>query len=383
MRIIVDKDVFRAGEYFGTLGEVVKIDGRKLTPALMRDADVLIVRSITRIDANLLRGSAVRFVGSVTSGIDHIDLDYLRDHAIGFGCAAGSNARAVAEYVLSSLLVLMEQRDIDIHDKTAMIIGCGHVGSLVREFLQTLGLYCLVNDPPLRDAGTGLHTSELKVIGEADIISLHVPLTKDGNYPTWHLIDAGLLDQLHPDSVLINTSRGGVVDETGALALLKRKPRAGMVMDVWQNEPDIDVELLKQVAVGTAHIAGYSLDAKWRAVEMVYQQLCTYLQQPAPAAGMNSLGRLPPVEITIAAGVTDADAIQMSVLTSYDVRTDSSALRQIIGMQPSQRAGYFDELRSQYRGRREFSSIRVTVPEGRPELVVKLQRLGFQTKLQT
>ena len=383
MRIVVDKDIFRAEEYFGRLGEVIKTDGRQLTPALVRHADVLIVRSITRIDANLLRGSAVRFVGSATSGIDHIDMDYLRDHGIGFGCAAGSNARAVAEYVLSSMLVLMEQRDFDLHGKTALIIGCGHVGSMVRDFLQTLGLRCLVNDPPLRDAVTGLHTSELKAIGEADIISLHVPLTKGGQYPTWHLIDAGLLDQLQPDSVLINTARGGVVDETGALAFLKRKPRAGMVLDVWQNEPDIDVGLLSQVAIGTAHIAGHSLDAKWRAVDIVYQQLCTYLQQPVPAAGMDSLGSLPPIEITIAAGVTDLDAIQMSVLTSYDVRTDSSALRQMIGMQPSQRASYFDELRSQYRGRREFGSVRVALPVSRSELSVKLQRLGFQTKWQT
>src|SRR3990172_6537793 len=129
MKIVVDNDIYFAEEYFATLGDVVKVDGRRITAARVKQADILIVRSITTVDENLLRGSTVRFVGSVTSGTDHIDQAYLQNNGIGFGCAAGSNARAVAEYVLSSLLVLMEQREFDITGKTAAIIGCGHTGA--------------------------------------------------------------------------------------------------------------------------------------------------------------------------------------------------------------------------------------------------------------
>jgi erythronate-4-phosphate dehydrogenase len=384
MQIVVDKDIYGVGQYFGTLGEVVKVDGRNLGYADVRHADMLIVRSITTVDARLLRGSRVRFVGSVTSGTDHIDFDFLRDHGIGFASAPGCNARAVAEYVLSSLMVLTEQRDSDITGRTAAIVGCGHVGSLVREFLQVLGLRVLVNDPPLRDAGDARHTTELESIGEADIISLHVPLTHTGPYPTRLLVDDTFLQRLRPDVIFINTSRGGVVDENAALDFLNFHEHAGMILDVWQDEPDINPELLRRVAIGTAHIAGHTLDSRIRAVEMVYREACSSLQKtPVPSAGAEHDIDYQAAEIPIAGGTGDLDAVRMAVLTSYDVRTDSGALRKILDLEPGRRCRYFDELRSGYRIRREFSSLRVSLPSAAGALAEKLGRLGFGVTVQT
>ena len=379
MKIVVDNDIYFAEEYFATLGDVVKVDGRRITAARVKQADILIVRSITTVDENLLRGSTVRFVGSVTSGTDHIDQAYLQNNGIGFGCAAGSNARAVAEYVLSSLLVLMEQREFDITSKTAAIVGCGHTGSLVSGFLRSLGIRCLANDPPLRDTAGGQNYCELEEVVDADIISLHVPLVKTGVYPTWRMIDAAFLQRLPEDVILINTSRGGVVDETALLAFLDQHPHASVVLDVWNGEPGIDCELLQRTTIGTAHIAGHSLDAKLRAVDMVYKQVCSYYHKPYAATTMDSFRNLDPTGIAISADVTELDAIRVAVLTSYDVRTDASALRQILGLEQGQRAGFFDDLRSQYRTRREFSALQIKLPAHSMCLAGKLNQLGFHT----
>ncbi|MBF8268698.1 MAG: Erythronate-4-phosphate dehydrogenase [Gammaproteobacteria bacterium] len=382
MQIVVDKDIFFAEKYFASLGDVIKVDGRSITAALVKQADILIVRSITNVTESLLRGSAVRFVGSVTSGTDHIDQACLQKNGIGFGCAAGSNARAVAEYVLSSLMVLMEQREFDLISKTVAIIGCGHTGSLLRGFLHSLGVRCLVNDPPLRDATGGQDYCELNEVFDADIISVHVPLVKTGAYPTWRMIDAAFLQRLREDVILINTSRGDVIDENALLPFLDLYQQASVVLDVWNGEPDIDSELMQKATIATAHIAGHTLDAKLKAVAMVYKQACSYFQQPCAATSMDNFRNLEPVEIALTAEVAELDAIQMAVLTSYDVRTDASALRQILSLEPGQRARFFDDLRSQYRTRREFSALRIKLPAECQRLAGKLNHLGFPTSLQ-
>ena len=381
MQIVVDKDIYFAAEYLAALGEVVKADGRLITPVMVKQADILVVRSVSTVDESLLRGSRVRFVGSVTSGTDHIDLSYLDKNGIGFGCAAGSNARAVAEYVLSSFMVLMEQHSFDLRDKTVAIIGCGHIGSLVRGFLKILGVRCLVNDPPLHDAGVKQNYCDLEDLYAADIITLHVPLVKTGPYPTWRLIDSKFLRRLKSDAILINTSRGGVIDEAALLAFLEQNRQADVVLDVWNGEPDINSELLRRAGIGTAHIAGYSLDSKLRAMDMVYKQACSYLHKPYHASHLDRFRNLEPAEIRISADVPELDAIQMAVLTSYDVRTDAGALRQVLDLEPGQSAGFFDDLRSNYRTRGEFSALDVTLPAGCQMLAGKLQQLGFQTSV--
>jgi erythronate-4-phosphate dehydrogenase len=377
MRIVADKDILRVEDCFSALGAVETIGGRFINAAAVKHADVLIVRSITTVDETLLHGSRVRYVGSVTSGTDHVDLDYLGKNRIGFGAAPGSNARAVAEYVLSALFALRDQREFDLEKKTVAIIGCGHTGSQVQRFLQTIGLECRVNDPPLKDAGNNKYC-DLNELFDADVITVHVPLTTAGKYPTRLLIDSEFLKRLRPDTVLINTSRGGVVEENALLAFLQRNPRAGAVLDVWEGEPFINTDLLARVLIGTPHIAGHTLDARLRAVAAVCRQACAFFGRNWDANSV-TIPDTGVSEISIADRCTEMDAIQMSVLTSYDARADCGALRQIIGLGRERRGKFFDALRIQTRSRREFSATRVNLPGGSERLAGRLEQLGFCT----
>jgi len=378
MKIITDKDIPLIEEYFSAAAEVIKLDGRRITAEDVKQADALIVRSITTVDKNLLHGSNVSYVATVTSGTDHIDIDYLNGNGIGFCNTAGSNARSVAEYVISSLCVLMDQYGLDLEGKTAAIIGCGHIGSLVDRFFRIIGLQCQINDPPLRDATGSDRYCDIEDVYAADIITLHVPLEKDGKYPTWRMIDSAFLRRLKKDVILVNTSRGDVIDETALLEFLAGNCNAKTVLDVWCGEPVINMDLLSYVNIGTAHIAGYSMDSKYRAVDNVCRQVAEYFNIHHNTDFMiRTLGG-DISGITISASLAVRDAIQMAVLASYDVRTDSSALRQVLEVEPGRSAEYFDELRSQYRIRREFDSLQVNLSPPSALLANKLAELGFR-----
>ena len=381
MKIVADKDIPLIEEYFSAAGEVVKLDGRHFTAEAVKQADVLIVRSITPVDKNLLHGSKVRYVATITSGTDHIDLSYLNQHGIGFSNAAGSNARSVAEYVLSSVCVLADQFDIDLTGKTAAIIGCGHIGSLAERFLRDLGLRCLVYDPPLRDIEGGDRYCELEDVYAADLITLHVPLERGGNYPTWRMLDAEFLGRLKKDVILINTSRGDVIDEQALSAYLSGNDAARLVLDVWHGEPDIDPELLGRADIGTAHIAGYSMDSKYRAVDCACRQVCEYFNIEHNVDLMKSFLGAGVSEISLTDTPAIVDAIRMAVLASYDVRTDASALRQVLELEPGRRGAYFDELRSDYRIRREFDSLQVNLSPASEPLAEKLVDFGFRVSV--
>lgn len=381
MKIVADKDIPLVEEYLSAAGEVIKLEGRKINAGAVREADALIIRSITNVDENLLHGSNVRYVATITSGTDHIDTGYLDQNGIGFCNAAGSNARSVAEYVLSSVCVLTDQYRVDLADKSAAIIGCGHIGSLVDSFFKTLGLECYLYDPPLKDATGTDRYCEVDVIYSADILTLHVPLERDGKYPTWRMLDSAFLERLKKDVILINTSRGEVIDETALSAFLSENSRARAVLDVWTGEPEINMELLTRVDIGTAHIAGYSMDSKIRAVDVACRQVCEYFNIEQGPDFMDRLPGADVPEIALAGSPSTEDAIRMAVLASYDVRTDSSALRQILELEPEQRGEYFDELRSHYRTRREFDSLQVKLPSGSVKLAKKLADLGFSVTL--
>lgn len=381
MKIVVDKDIPFVEEFFSTLGEVEKLDGRRITNDALTRADVLIVRSITPVNEKLLANSGVGFVGTVTSGTEHVDLNYLEAHGIGFAGAPGCNARAVAEYVLSSLFVLMDQDGIELNCRTAGIIGCGHAGSQVRDFLQTLGVECLVNDPPLQEQSDKGGFCEMADIFSADIITLHVPLVMDGIFPTFKMVDTKFLSQLKRDVILINSSRGDVIDENALLEFIAEDKPAGVVLDVWQNEPYINTELLSRVDIGTPHIAGYSTDARIRATRTVFCQVCEYFNSRHDSESMKTLfdseiSKLPVLEFD-----DDNDAIQMSVLASYDVRTDSCALSRMLELNEQEQGTYFDELRSDYRNRREFPAMCVNLPAGSFLLAMKLEKLGFKVMI--
>lgn len=381
MKIIADRQIPYVQQVFSDLGDIILCDGREITSRRLRNADVLLIRSVTRVNADLLSGSRIRFVASATSGIDHVDLEHLEQLQIGFAFAPGSNARSVVEYVLSSLFVLASQENILLRDKVIGIIGCGQIGSRLLESLGAIGIKCLVNDPPLRDKTGDCIYRDLKDIMTADIITLHVPLTDRGPYPTRRLVDENFLLKMNPRGILINTSRGGVINETSLKQFILSHNDFSVVLDVWENEPDIDYELLASIDIGTPHIAGYSTDSKMRATEMIYHQVSRFFNldlERQPSVKLSDVGRQ---ELNLADDVNNEDAIQSAVLYHYDIRSDSAALRRMLDISKDQSACYFDELRRNYPVRREFPATTINISSNKHELAQKLVRLGFKVNL--
>ncbi|TGO02165.1 hypothetical protein PN36_29400 [Candidatus Thiomargarita nelsonii] len=375
MEIVADENIPFVSTVFANLGEVRTLIGRQINRADLGDAEVLLVRSVTQVDENLLAGSAVRFVGTATIGLDHIDLDYLSKKNIAFASAQGSNATSAAEYVISALLIIAERQGFQLHEKTVGIIGCGNVGSRVLKKLKALGVECIIHDPPLqektdnRDNRDNRDYVDLNAVLCADIITLHVPLTKGGRYPTEHLINADFLSKLQDDVILVNTSRGGVVDER---ALLERqRPTMTTILDVWKNEPNINQLLLQRATLGTPHIAGYSFDGKVRGTEMLYAAVCDYFQQ-TPQAQI-TLPAPPLRRLTFSHTIDDQVAIQSAVMACYDVRRDDAALRR----SALDASAYFDNLRKNYPRRREFSCVEIELPAEKSALAAQLRGLGF------
>lgn len=389
MKIIADQQIPHL-QAFSKFGDITVYNGREITAEKVHDADVLLVRSVTSVNASLLEGSQVKFVATVTSGKDHIDEDYLQSKNIGFAHAKGSNARSVAEYTLSSLFVLADQHGFNLTDKTVGVIGCGEVGSRVVDMLETIGVRCLMNDPPLKDEhgrdasendpSAGEKYCDLKALFSADIITLHVPLTEDGHYPTQKLVDADFLAKLNDDVILINTARGGVIDETALKNHQACHEDMKVVLDTWEDEPEIDFELLTQVDISTPHIAGYSTDGKIRATQMIFESMCTFSNLAAKWQATSVLPCANSLEISESAELNDEEAIQMAILASYDVRSDSISLRGLSGVGVEQRSHYFDELRKNYPMRREFPAKVVYLPESRKILAEKLKSLGFNAQ---
>lgn len=379
VKIVADRGVPFAQHFLGGLGEFVLVDGRGMDARMLRDADILVTRTVTRVDERLLRGSRVRFVASPTSGVDHVDLGFLSRAGIEFAHAHGCNARSVAEYVVSALCALAESRGLELPGLRAGVIGCGAVGSMVVRFLEALGIACLRNDPPLCAAAAGDY-HELAELHDADVLTLHVPLTGSGPYPTRGLLGESLLSALKPDVVIINTSRGEVVDEGALRRFLDRNRDASAVLDVWSGEPGIDPRLHALVKIGTPHIAGYSADARLRATQAISNAIRAYLGRDPGEVALPSLPPPAIAEIPIASGAGDREAVQLAVLASYDVRSDAAQLRRIGDLDEGERAAYFSALRECYPMRREFPAHSVVVPAHMTSCGGMLSALGFAVR---
>lgn len=375
MQIVADENIPLVNEAFTNLGIVRTVVGRDLNRTDLGEAEILLVRSVTQINQKLLSGSAVRFVGTATIGLDHIDLDYLQRQNIGFASAQGSNATAVAEYVMSGLLIIAERQGFQLQNKTVGIIGCGNVGSRVLNKLEALGVECVIYDPPLQEKIGNSKMSSLDSVLSADIITLHIPLSTTGRYPTYHLVNADFLAKLRDDVILVNTSRGAVVDETALLEKLSAHPLMTVILDVWNNEPHINLSLLQRTALCTSHIAGYSLDGKVRGTEMLYAAVCDYFQHSPSWQAHHDLPSPPLTGLSFAKTVDDNTAIYTAVMACYDMRRDDAALRRL--NQAVNQGMYFDNLRKHYPIRREFACIKIEVPQEKLILATRLRELGF------
>lgn len=374
MKILFDENMPYAKEFFSELAgndtELIPFSGRDLSPEQVRDADVLLVRSITQVDAALLnKNQQLIFVGTATIGTDHIDQTYLAKRDITFHSAPGCNAVSVAEYVISALVILAERYLIDLTKLSVGIVGGGNTGSRLSEKLSALGIRYKICDPLL--AGDTNDTREFVSLEEAlecDVISLHVPKVIDGEYPTYHLLDETRLNNLKNEQILISACRGEVIDNHALLALKKSGHGLKLVLDVWEGEPDVLTPLIDYTDIATAHIAGYSLEGKARGTEMLYQALCQHINIE-PVCQLKIF--LPKASISCVELNQEFDEIVLNQLVKmvYDVRRDDAIFRQQLSSQG------FDALRKNYPIRREFSAVQVTLSFNASSGVP--HRLGF------
>jgi erythronate-4-phosphate dehydrogenase len=374
MRIVVDEAIAFWSEAFASVGEVRPIRGSRIGPGDVRDADALIVRTVTRVDRALLEGSSIRFVGTATIGTDHIDIPYLQSQGITHVNAAGCNANAVSEYVTAALHLLAARRGWDLRSRTLGVVGVGHVGSRVVRKAEALGMPVLLCDPPLRDLTGDAKYLELGEVLEADIVTFHVPLTKSGPCPTRHMAGALLFGKLGPSRILINTSRGPVCDGAAMKDALRAGALGGAVLDVWEGEPRLDYELVEKVEIASPHVAGYSMDGKIRATEMMVEALCRFAG--LEAAWDSSTFHHATRELSI--GSPDAHgAVAESVRKAYDISVDDESVRRLATLPAEQAASAFEKLRTGYSYRPEFHHFRVSLAPGAAGAAPTLRALGF------
>ncbi len=374
LRILADENIPLVRDAFGGLGVVGLLPGHRITPEAVREADVLLVRSVTRVDAALVAGSPLRFVGSATIGTDHVDRAALRARSIAFAHAPGSNAESVVEYVLAALLRLAASRGEALRGKTIGVVGCGNIGGRLAERLTAFGARVLKNDPPLAEhaAQTGTphdFVSLAAVLAEADVVTLHVPLTREGAHPTHHLFDKTTLDRLKPGAWLLNTARGAVVANAALSEALRQRRLAAAVLDVWEHEPTPDPALLRRVDLATPHIAGYSYDGKMQGAIMLYHALIrqldlqsTWDDTAALAPGPDDHLALTPPE----AALPETAWLDALARRLYDLPADDARLRGLLDRPSEEHAAFFSGLRKQYPRRRAFrlhTLARRAVPE--------------------
>lgn len=348
-----------------------------MTAMTIRTADILIVRSITRVDDLLIGKSRVKYIATASTGYDHIDTKYLRERGIRFFAAGGCNANAAAEYVLAAIAFLCSKNSLQFDELTVGIIGSGKIGSRLKRKLSVLGMNVLLNDPPLKDAtGDETYLSLETVLRQSDIVTLHVPLTTEGRYPTLGMVNGQFMNAMRPDAYLINTARGAVVHEDSLLSVLADKRIRGAVIDVWNNEPHINTDLLEKADIGTPHIAGHSVDGKVNATVMVYNDLCSYLGVQPLWKPKNLSAPEKPI-IDLSTYESGNSRIINAFLHAFPIQADDSRLRKISCMDSGSRIRYFDTIRNEKHVRREFDSYRID--NYNKEESILLSKIGFKT----
>lgn len=370
MKILADQNMPLVEEYFADLGSVTRFDGRNAKPEQIEDVDILLTRSVTKVNAELLQyAKKLKFVGTATIGIDHIDTELLDHKGIAFSSAPGCNAIAVAEYVISALYAYAQETSTSLQGKTLGIVGVGNIGQCLREKLQGSGINLLLCDPIKFENGELAEHVELDdLLAQSDIVSFHVPLVKTGKHKTLHLINSARIAKLKDNMLVINACRGEVIDNQALLESMQAGKQLDLVLDVWENEPNILTELLPYVRYSSVHIAGHTLEGKARGTQMLYQKVCELLDIPAEKQLSDFLPKPVITEVTLQDNFTQDDLGRLVHLV-YDLRRDDGILRKSLSEKG------FDHLRKSYPVRREFST--VTVKNNGSQFAEQLATLGF------
>ncbi len=383
MKIICATNMPFAEEAFSTLGETRILEGRNIKAEDVRETQVLALRSTTKVNRELLEGSQVRFVGTATIGIDHLDIAYFDKAGIQWCFAPGCNANSVSEYITAALLFVACKHGITLEGKTLGVIGVGNVGRRVVQKAKALGMRVLMNDPPRervesRDS-EGPFVSLDRVLAEADIITVHVPLTKEGPDKTFHLADASFFARAKKGLVFLNAARGPVVDTPALINALDTGLVGHVVLDTWEGEPNCRLDLVPRVAIGTPHIAGHSFEGKVMGTVMVYREVCKFLG--VPAVWSHEPLMPPPLvpEVNVEVAGRDVQSVIWEVVRQvYDLEGDDRRFRASVVADEKQRLKNFDRLRSDYPERREFQYTKVKLIGGSGKLRCALVGLGFK-----
>ena len=380
MKVVADNKIPFLRGALEPYAEVVYLPGKETTPEAVRDADALITRTRTICNGALLKGSRVKVIATATIGFDHIDTAWCEANGIVWRNAPGCNSWSVKQYITALLLTLARRHSLDLSRLTLGVVGVGNVGSKVADAAGILGMRVLLNDPPKERLSVmpdliGHPFVDLDtIIRESDIITLHVPLNREGPDATWHLFNAARIATLRKDQILINSSRGPVVDNAALKAALKAGALKAAALDVWEGEPELDRELLGLLDISTPHIAGYSADGKANGTTAAVRTVAEVLGLPLKdwtASGVPDPPQAKEFSID-ATGKSLQEVLTEAVLHTYDISADSAALR----ADP----GAFERLRGDYPVRREFTSFVVSLKDGTPEMAEKLSRLGFKIK---
>ncbi len=371
MKIVVDKNIPFIHGVLEPHAEVIYLPGSQITRADVMDADALIVRTRTQCDAALLEGTSVRFIATATIGHDHIDADFCAAHNIAWTNAAGCNSSSVHQYIACALTHLAVKLNFSLSSRTVGIVGVGNVGTKVASLCRALGMRVLLNDPPrARAEGSSDFVPFETLVKQSDIITFHVPLNDGGEDNTFHLADARFFSMVTPAQILINSSRGEVVDTKLLSETIRRGGLAACVIDVWEKEPNIDINLLNRIDIGTPHIAGYSADGKAHGTAMSVNAVSAFFNLGIPQWFPDTVPAPAQPLITIdCEHLTRQDVVRRAVRHTYDICADDERLRH----SPST----FEKQRAEYPLRREFSSYTVELLHANSSMESSLQALGF------
>lgn len=380
--IFADENMPLVAELFGERAEIVRGPGRGLSKKQLAGVDALLVRSVTKVNADLLDGTGVKFVGSATAGIDHVDQEYLRGAGIEFAYAPGCNANSVAEYVVAALLHLATRDGFELAGLKIGIVGHGQVGSRVAAKCKALGMQTLINDPPLQQQGVKLDFVELEDLLGVDILTLHVPLTHEGAFATANLIDQDWLGRIKNNKMIVlNTSRGGVLDESATWQARKDGRVGQVVLDVFEDEKTpqrVSDAALEQADITTSHIAGYSYDGKMAGTVMLYEAMAKLYGWDAELKHIDALKAETKDLAGAEQGACYLQQLNCAVRGAYEIKQDHEKLQKASNHKGKDRGAYFDGLRKNYPVRREFENYRVSVEQGySAEMVQALNELGF------
>lgn len=380
MKIVCDTNMPLGRTLFGTLGTVTLVDGSRLTAEQVKDADVLMVRD-TRIGPDLLDGSSVRFVGTAVTGTDHVDVAWLNRQGIRWVNAPRANGESVADYCIAALLEYAHTRHRTLEGATVGLIGVGWIGSMVRQRCEGIGMRVLCCDPPRQRNAYDLEAqgfmTQADVLAQADYIIPLVPLTKNGDYPTWHMLDEAALAQAKYGAVLINMSRGAVCDTEALCKALREGSIGDAIIDVWENEPDFSTELADLAFLATPHLAGHSYEGKVNGTVAVYHALCTYLGRTPSIDPILPPPIHPKVDID-AHGKTDEEVLWYLTQKLSMIVADHLNFMDVIHLPQNQRMRRFSTQRRTYAYRRQYCATQINVTHGSNTLKAKIAALGFK-----